>query len=576
MDLIIGTAGHIDHGKTALVRALTGTDADRLPEEKQRGITIDLGFAEMSIGDTRFGFVDVPGHERFVRNMLAGAHGIDHILLVVAATEGVMPQTREHFDICRLLNIKSGTIVLTKCDLADAETIELAKLDVAELVEGTFLADAEIVETSSISGLGIDELKQHLAAVAAETTRRNNDLVARLPIDRSFTVKGFGTVVTGTLVSGEMAVGDEVELLPTEKLVRVRGLQSHGRSADKALAGQRTAINLAGISHDDITRGMTLVAANVFRSTRSFDAEVEMLADAARPLKSRQRVRIHIGTAEVMARVTVLNEVGEIAAGERGFVQLRPEHDTLAICGDRFIVRSYSPQQTIGGGVVLEPFAARHRRKGVVNTTEFLSKIAAANGDHLSLSRLFVADDGNRGTTIEMLAARLGCPASSVRSLVENNEVAMIDGRVYLVEFAPNSETAKPKTVVEFTADELELLDRLATVLRIAGREVPRIDEALSTVRTSIARSSVDTLLTRFAESGEIVKVSDEFYFAQNVIDDIVGLVRKHADSSTDRVIDVAIFKQLTGMSRKYAIPVLEYLDRSNVTRRYGEKRIIL
>lgn len=576
MDLIIGTAGHIDHGKTALVRALTGTDADRLPEEKQRGITIDLGFAEMKIGDAHFGFVDVPGHERFVRNMLAGAHGIDHILLIVAATEGIMPQTREHFDICRLLNIKSGTIVLTKCDLADNDTIELAKLEIAELVDGTFLAEVRMIETSAISGLGIDELKKHLTSVASGSFLHPKNLAARLPIDRSFTVKGFGTVVTGTLTAGEIAVGEEVELLPSNRRVRIRGIQSHGRSADNARSGQRTAVNLAGISHDEISRGMTLVESDVFQTTRSFDARVEMLADAARPLRNRQRVRLHLGTSEVMARVTVLNSEGEISAGESGHVQFRPETEMLAISGDRFVFRSYSPQRTIGGGVVLDPFAPRHRRKDFEQITSFLASLAAGIDDIGVLATHFINAAKSRGEEIDKIAARLGCRKDVIELKLSAENVAIVDGRYFGNEFVPISPLAAPKSSIELTSEELDLKRQLLDIYKLAGREVPRFDEVLANIKTSITRKRIDELLKHFAEDGDLVKVSDEFIFSRYVIDEIIGLVKNHADSTADRVIDVAIFKQLTGMSRKYAIPVLEYLDRANVTRRYGDKRIVL
>lgn len=575
MDLIIGTAGHIDHGKTALVRALTGTDADRLPEEKQRGITIDLGFAEMKIGDAHFGFVDVPGHERFVRNMLAGAHGIDHILLIIAATEGIMPQTREHFDICRLLNIKSGTIVLTKCDLADDDTIELAKLEVAELVDGTFLAEARMIETSATSGLGIDELKKHLTSVASGSLLRPKNLAARLPIDRSFTVKGFGTVVTGTLTAGELTVGNEVELLPSNRRVRVRGIQSHGRSADNARSGQRTAVNLAGISHDEISRGLTLVESDVFQTTRSFDAKIELLADAARPLKSRQRVRLHLGTSEVMARVTVLNSEGEISAGESGHVQFRPETEMLAISGDRFVFRSYSPQRTIGGGVVLDPFAPRHRRKDFEQITSFLAILAAGIDDIGILATHFIDAAKSRGEDIDKIAARLGFQKDVIESKL-SAENTLVDGRYFGSEFVPSSPFAAPRSSIELTSEELDLQRQLVDIYKLAGREVPRLDEVLANIKTSITRKRIDDLLKHFAEDGDLVKVSDEFIFARYVLDEIISLVKDHADSTPDRLIDVAIFKQLTGMSRKYAIPVLEYLDRANVTRRYGDKRIVL
>ena len=292
MDIIIGTAGHIDHGKTSLVRALTGVDADRLLEEKRRGITIDIGFAELNLGDVRIGFVDVPGHEKFVKNMLAGAHGIDAVALVIAADEGVMPQTREHFDICRLLEVKSGLVVLTKTDMVDEEMLELVRLDAAELVENTFLENAPVALVSAKTGAGIEDLKQILREIALEIPARKNETVARLPIDRSFSVKGFGAVVTGTLIAGEIKTGDELELLPTGKKVKIRGLQTHGKTVESAHAGQRTAVNLGGIDHAEIERGMLLSETAALRPTQIFDAETEVLKTAKKkpeitPARSR-------------------------------------------------------------------------------------------------------------------------------------------------------------------------------------------------------------------------------------------------------------------------------------------------
>jgi selenocysteine-specific elongation factor len=318
MEIVVGTAGHIDHGKTALVRALTGTDADRLPEEKQRGITIDIGFAELALGEDHFAFIDVPGHERFVKNMLAGASGIDIVMLVIAADEGVMPQTREHFEICRLLGISNGIVVLTKADLVDAETLELAELDAAELVAGSFLENAPVIAASSVTGSGLDELRNSLIAVASARPTRNDRHIPFLPIDRSFVLKGFGTVVTGTLSGGELTTGADIEILPQGRRVRIRGLQTHGRTVEAARPGQRTAVNLAGIDHHEIERGMVLVPPSRLRPTQIFDAHVEVLAECKRPLRTRQRVRVHIGTAEILARVAVLEPAGEIAPGLGG------------------------------------------------------------------------------------------------------------------------------------------------------------------------------------------------------------------------------------------------------------------
>jgi selenocysteine-specific elongation factor len=340
---------------------LTGVDADRLPEEKRRGITIDLGFAELDLGDARIGFVDVPGHERFVKNMLAGAHGLDAVALVIAADEGVMPQTREHFDIAKLLGVRSGLVVVTKTDMVDEELLELVRAEAEELVAGSFLEGAPIVATSARTLAGLDELKRKLSEIGAQVPARSAQWVARLPVDRAFTMRGFGAVVTGTLVAGEIAESDEMELLPAGARVRVRGLQVHGRTVERAGAGQRTAINLGGVEAATIERGMTLAPAGRLRATQMIDAEIEVLAHAPRALRSRARVRVHVGTAEVLARVQVLDETGEIEAGAHGFAQLRLESPVVALPGERFIIRSYSPQRTVAGGRVLDAFALKHR-----------------------------------------------------------------------------------------------------------------------------------------------------------------------------------------------------------------------
>src|SRR2546428_6286601 len=361
--IIVGTAGHIDHGKTALVRALTGIDADRLPEEKRRGITIDIGFADLDLGDVRIGFVDVPGHERFVKNMLAGAHGIDLVALVIAADESVMPQTREHFDICRLLGVKHGLVVITKRDLVDKELLQLVHAETEELIAGSFLQSAPILAVSSRTGERIEDLKTALHEVGSQVPERASEFITRLPIDRAFTMRGFGAVVTGTLIAGEINEGDELELLPAGARVRVPGIQVHGAAVKRALAGQRTAVNLSGIEAAAIERGMTLAPVGRLRPTQIIDARIQMLDDALRALRSRQRVRVHVGAAEVLARVRVLETNGEISPGRHGLVQFRFEAPVVGVTGDRFIIRAYSPQVTIGGGAILDPFAVKHRAR---------------------------------------------------------------------------------------------------------------------------------------------------------------------------------------------------------------------
>lgn len=636
MEIIVGTAGHIDHGKTALVRALTGTDADRLPEEKQRGITIDIGFAELEIGDTHFGFVDVPGHERFVKNMLAGASGIDLVMLVIAADEGVMPQTREHFEICRLLELKQGIVVLTKIDLLDEETLELAKLDAAELVAGSFLEDAPVAAVSSFSGAGIEELKAELVSCADNIAIRSNDRVAFLPIDRSFTVKGFGAVVTGTLASGEIKEGTEIELLPEARRVRVRGLQTHGRSVAAAHGGQRTAVNLAGIDHGELSRGMVLSEPGVLRPTQILDARIEVLRDASRPMRSRQRVRVHIGTAEVLARISVFDVSGEIAAGKHGFVQFRLESPVAVFLGNQFIVRSYSPQATIGGGQVLIPEADKIKRKEIDSRTAFLSRLLASLDDRAGLVRLIVESTNERGSSIGDLRAVTGWRVEVAHDAIDINlksgSVFDVGGRLIaatafvdllgrtraavdafhkreplaagmpreelrerVFKYLPTSSFTAVLSVLEkdgkvvidkdtiriashqtdLSPVERKVSNAFLTIYRAADFEPPKLNEVLEkTVAMPVAEAR--KLFQMLVKNGEIVKVTDEFYFSADTINKLTSAIRKYADSTSDRVIDVARFKEIARVSRKYAIPLLEYFDRTRVTMRAGDKRVVL
>src|SRR3984893_12795978 len=350
-NLVVGTAGNIDHGKSALVEALTGTHPDRLEEEKRRGITLDIGFAFLELGGVSLGFVDVPGHERFVRNMLAGASGFDLVLLVIAADESIKPQTREHFEICKLLRIPRGLVVLTKCDLVEPEVLELVRLETEEFVRGSFLHGAPLVAVSAKTGAGLDELRRQLAGIAGETPPMDASRHFRLPIDRAFAMKGFGTVVTGTLIAGEVKAEDEVELFPSRRRLRVRGVQSGGKAVISASAGQRTARNLAGIEHNEVSRGMVLAAPKRFEATSRLDARIVLLASAKR-LKHGARVHFHHGSAETIAAVHLFG-AKEIMPGSTGLAQLRLAEPTLALPGARFILRQFSPVVTIGGGTGL-------------------------------------------------------------------------------------------------------------------------------------------------------------------------------------------------------------------------------
>ena len=639
MDVIVGTAGHIDHGKTALVKALTGIDADRLPEEKRRGITIDLGFAELSIGDMHFGFVDVPGHERFVKNMLAGASGIDVVMLVIAADEGVMPQTREHFDICRLLGTRAGIVVLTKCDLVDAETLELSKLDASELVAKSFLENAPVVCVSSRTGDGIDELKKVLNEISSNVKRRDDRFVTRMPIDRSFSIKGFGAVVTGTLASGSINEGDEIELLPSKVKVRVRGLQTHGTTVKSANAGQRVAVNLGGIDHAKLTRGMLLAEPEVLRPTQMFDAEIEVLPDAAKPLRSRQRVRVHIGTVEALARVHVLDSDDEIAAGETDFAQIRFEMPLTAIPNERFIVRSYSPHVTIGGGVVIDTFAEKHRRKDIDTVRHYLQELSLASENNLETINILVRLAASKGLSFADIQAQTGLRKSFLLKAIDANlvsgEIVDAGGRYIeqkafeillksvestLTDFHKNEPLAKgmsretlrekifeylPSEIITSVITSLEstgkiILDKemirlssYQTTLSEAGAElsekifakyedakleVPRLEDALaeSLAGTTYTGSEARKYFQLFLDSGEIVKVTEEFYFSKKAIDELTYVLRQYGNGTADRLIDVAKFKEIAGVSRKYAIPLLEYFDREKVTMRAGDKRLIL
>ncbi len=637
MDIIVGTAGHIDHGKTALVKALTGVDADRFPEEKLRGITIDIGFAELDLGEVKIGFIDVPGHEKFVKNMLAGASGIDLVTLVIAADEGVMPQTREHFEICRLLETKAGLIVLTKKDLVDEELLEIVNLEVAELVESSFLQDAPVIAVSSKTGEGIDELKTQLKNLALQVPERKNETIARLPIDRSFSVKGFGAVVTGTLATGEIAETNEMELLPIGRKVRVRGLQTHGKAVKSAHAGQRTAVNLGGIDHAEIERGMVLAESGVLRPTQIFDAEITVLKDAKKSLKSRQRVRVHIGTIEALARVQVLNEQNEITQGERDFVQLRLEIPVVCVPDERFILRSYSPQMTIAGGKILDNAAAKHRRKDAESVRKYLQNLTKA--DKLQTVKIYLETANEHGLTFKDLQARTGWRGEILkRAIAENVEKkAVIEAESFLLARTP-FENLKVKTLaeienhhkkeslsrgilretlrekifsqlpseifksvlthletdkkiaaekdfvraaahnLELSADEKVLRERLSGIYKTAKLEVPKLEDALieSIKNTKSDKNHARKIFQILLNSGEIVKITDEFYFAKNEIDALIAKLKKFVENSTDKLIDVSKFKDIAGISRKYAIPLLEFFDREKVTRRAGDKRLIL
>jgi selenocysteine-specific elongation factor len=629
--IIIGTAGHIDHGKTALVKALTGIDADRLQEEKRRGITIDLGFAHLELPAPngvrlRFGFVDVPGHERFVRNMLAGVGGIDLVLLVIAADEGIKPQTREHFDICRLLAISRGITVLTKSDTVDSDTLEVVRLEVEDFLRGSFLENSPIVAVSSLKNTGLDELKLELIRIGEEIPARDSGAITRLPIDRVFTMKGFGTVVTGTLVAGNIHKEDELELFPSGNRVRVRGLQVHGTKADQALAGERTALNLSGVEKHELERGMVMAASGLLQTSSRIDVRLSLLP-SAKPLKTGSRVHLHAFTSEVIARVTMY-ETKQLQPGKDAFAQLRLCAPLLLVPGDRFIIRQFSPVITIGGGLVLENDPPS-RVKNVETYVDVLE--ALRDESHETVLRGRVISRGVHGLRISDAIARTGWTKTEITSLAARIPQISTVCKVLMSKFAldlarkgilqvlssfhqQNRLTAgMPKENLRervigvgvdpevfavifddavrdgtiLVADELVHLPGRGVVMKdeeaesrrvieqafaSAGLKVPALKDVLASLKVDKARAQ--KIMTLLLRDRTLVKASDDLVFHHTAIEElrkkIIGLKQQSPK------IDVARFKDLTGVSRKYAIPLLEYLDRERVTKRVGDERIIL
>jgi selenocysteine-specific elongation factor len=644
--VVIGTAGHIDHGKSALVQALTGTDPDRLKEEKARGITIDLGFAHLTIGDVNFAFVDVPGHERFIKNMLAGVGGIDLVLLVIAADESVMPQTREHFDICRLLHVPAGLIALTKSDLVDAETMEVARLEVAALTAGSFLADAPVIPVSSRTGEGLDQLRAALVEMGARARGRSADSAVRLPIDRVFSLKGFGTIVTGTLVGGRIRIDDDLSMVPGERRVKVRGIQVHGVRRPEAIAGQRTALNLGGVVVDEIRRGQTLMTPGAFEQTRVADAVLEVLPDA-KAIRPGTRIRFHQGTAEILGRAALIGPPPAGAAnqaplppGSRGYVRLRLEGPVVVTRGDRFIIRAYSPPRTIAGGYILDPLPpwTGVRAETTLARCRQLDFESDAEVDwveaELRAAQVVVDDAGDAAFPVTSLVSRLGVAPTDVvpridalmkrgaalqvrdvlvaRTVVERLKQRVVEALTEHHRSQPLSEgLAREEARVRLfgrghPAVFEHALDNLAAARIVAGRD--RL--ALSTHHVELspdaerARAHIDRA---FREAGltppDLASITAHIGSAPTVVQQAVTLLQRQkvlikidtllfhdealkqlkqdlsamkASAGGDVRLDVSTFKERFGVTRKYAIPLLEYLDRERVTRRVGEARVIL
>ncbi|MEO8218025.1 MAG: selenocysteine-specific translation elongation factor [Acidobacteriota bacterium] len=628
---VIGTAGHIDHGKTTLVRALTGVDCDRLPEEKRRGITIDLGFANWTVDDLQISFIDVPGHERFVKNMLAGVGGIDSVLLVVAADESIKPQTREHFAICRLLRIPSGVIAITKSDLVDPDILEIVRMEIEELTRGSFLENQRIVPVSSVSGSGIDELREAiLKSVRSVPDRASDGKVYRLPIDRAFTMKGFGSVVTGTSISGTLSVESEIEILPPALLSRARNIQVHGAPRQQASAGERTSINVADVALHELRRGQQITPPGSLRNSQILTARMELLPDAA-PLRDGSRIRFHHYSAELLGSLRIIGSpLPHIAPGTTAFVQIRLESPVVAVTGDRFVIRRYSPSLTVGGGVVLDAHLPKLGRK---TRPEILDTLAAgALVDRLPLlARL----SGPNGITLHELQIRTGTLMPSLGPELEKNAAetlirisdpqnprwihidhvrelrrrAMVFLRSYfesnkLATGVPKGEfvqklfgAAVDSTAVsfylrDFAAEKIIALDGDAIDVPGRSREVGGAEGELARTielrfrNAALQPPPVSELIHTIQQKPRVIEGVVSFLVKTKVLVRIAEGVYLHRDAVTEArerltefrgtSVDVAFFKNLYGISRKVVIPLLELFDREGLTKRVGDRRQVM
>lgn len=628
--IVLGTAGHIDHGKTTLIKALTGIETDRLKEEKARGITIELGFAYLDLpGGERLGIVDVPGHEKFVKNMVAGAAGIDLVALVIAADEGVMPQTREHLDICKLLGVKHGLVVLTKIDMVDEEWLELVTEDVAEYVEGTFLEDAPIIPVSGVSGLGIPELKDALAELVAGLDEQPAEGPFRLPVDRVFTMKGFGTVITGTATGGQIAIGQEVSIYPRGVTAKVRGLQVHNEEVTQARRGQRTAINLQGLEKAGVERGDVLATPGSLEPSLWLDLEVNALPDMARPLKHRAPIRLHTGSAEVLGRVLWLDR-DELFPGGTALGQVRLESPVAVMAGDRYVLRSYSPVHTIAGGAVLHPHPGRHKRnrpeimadlktllsgeprdkvavharlagEGGLSPADLprlvpMSPKALDNlvGDMLSKQELVRFDkEGGRmiaapvqqelmDQALELVTAyhqanplKAGMPREELRRRLISSEdpklfahlMRKLEGSQAVV--AEKDLLRLPGHQVQLAGADKALRERIEKAYAEGGLAPPNLKDVIAGDNPAQAKQVLAVLV----DEGVLVKVKQELYYDAQALGDIKKRLVEFLEAN--QKIEASQFKEMTGLSRKYIIPLLEYFDSTQLTMRVGDHRVL-
>jgi selenocysteine-specific elongation factor len=632
-EVVLGTAGHVDHGKTTLVQALTGINTDRLQEEQKRGITIELGFAYLDLPcGHRLGIIDVPGHEKFVRNMVAGATGIDLVALIVAADEGIMPQTREHFEICQLLGVQRGCIVITKKDLVEPDWLGLVIEESREFVAGSFLEDAPIVVVSAVTGEGMEDLVKVIDQLVQSCDFSETHGPFRLPVDRVFSMKGFGAVVTGTSISGRISVGDSFTLYPSGRSGRIRGIQVHGEDRPLVEAGYRTAINVQGVDKEDIGRGEVLATPGILAPTYIIDADFFYLSSNSKKLKNRARVRVHLGTAEIMARILLL-EREELAPGERTIVQLLLEQPAGIWPEDRYVVRSYSPVRTIGGGSCLNNASVKRQRLKGLHEALFA---AWRRGSPEEKIQAHLEEGGPGGLTFDDLAIKLGIFGNRLKKLlakpisekkiliVESDRQRMIAERTCgklmellleklagyhkenplksglgkeelknlmgrrvdqrLLHFLLNEQVKAGSVVVEeasvrlsshkvsFQEEEEELRKNLVAIFRESLLAPPRINELAGTF-SQTPRKKLLAMLEVLAREELITRVGEDLYFDSSVLSDLAGRLKKHLQRHGD--IDAQGFKQMTGATRKFSIPLMEYFDRQKLTLRVGDKRVL-
>jgi selenocysteine-specific elongation factor len=629
---VLGTAGHVDHGKTALIKALTGTDTDRLKEEKQRGITIELGFASLTLpsGQT-LGVVDVPGHEKFIKNMVSGAAGIDLVMMVIAADEGIMPQTKEHLHICSLLGISLGIVAVTKTDMVDEEWLHLVRSEVADFIKGTFLEGAPVVAVSAVKNEGLTDLVQALDATTSKLAEKTDDGIFRLPVDRVFTMKGFGTVVTGTLISDHIKIGEEVQILPENIAARIRGIQVHNQQTEAAWAGQRTAINLQGIEKSTINRGDVIVRPNTVWSTQRPDVFVEYLTSNPKSLKNRALVRLHTGTSEIIARIILL-ENDELAPGQSGFAQLILSDQAVSVAGDHFVLRSYSPVTTIGGGRIMDPLPKKHKRFNPKILDDLNRLREGSLKDRISV---ILERAGYPGINLNRLALRLGVKAKKIgealETLLSGKQAFLLDSddkTVVAASLFAEIESIITKILTAYhkknplkegmSKEELKgslksdvsqkLFNMVLTSLnkkemivsdkehvRLASHQV-QLAEDLDSLRRDIVDiykeagltpSSMTEVINQFSDrktkaqsiinlmikEGDLIKINEDLCFAgvslNKLRKDYKAMLMKDGKATP------ASFKELTGLSRKYIIPLMEYFDMDKLTVRVGDHRIL-